>query len=67
MEPKTLDFKLSKTTSFLEAQKELSDSQIASFEDLVSDYQIAALSVHGWKISSPKVLAELIKLGWRKI
>ena len=34
-------------------------------EELVADYKFAALKVHGSQLVSPKVIAELILLGWR--
>jgi hypothetical protein len=66
MKTTTLDLNVKKTASFLAAQESLPSEHATLFEELVSDYQCAAVAIHGWKISSPKVLAELIRLGWRK-
>lgn len=66
MNPKQVDFLVKRTPTFIQALETLNPEQAQIFEDLVGDYQYAAFVVHGWKISSPKVLAELVRLGWKK-
>jgi hypothetical protein len=37
----------------------------AVLEQLVEEYEFAVLKHHGQKFCSPKVIAELILMGWR--
>ncbi len=63
---KQIDLGVKKGPVYLREEETLTLEQKKLFEELVSDYQFAAVKAHGWKISSPAVLAELIRLGWRK-
>lgn len=66
MSREEVDLSVKRTPSYIEAENELPEDKRALFELLVSDYQCSAIQLYGWKISAPKVLAELIKLGWKK-
>jgi hypothetical protein len=54
-----------KSSSYLEAKSMLSPALQVEFEAFLTDYKFACLKHHGWEFASPKVLAELILMGWR--
>ena len=51
--------------SYQEARAALPEELREPFDHLVEDYKFNAAKVHGSRMYSPKVLAELIKAGWR--
>ena len=53
------------SASFFEAKKMLPPELHPTFERLIDEYKFAALKVHGFPFVSPKVIAELVLLGWR--
>jgi hypothetical protein len=48
-----------------EAQKMLPPELHSVLNSMIAEYKFAALKVHGAQLVSPKVIAELILLGWR--
>ena len=51
--------------AFIEAKNMLPPALHPELQRLLADYKFAALKIHGTQFVSPKVVAELIKLGWR--
>jgi hypothetical protein len=60
-----IDTRPKRSPTYLEAEKLLPPELHATFEQLVAEYQFATLKHHGQKLVSPKVIAELILMGWR--
>lgn len=61
----TIDTRPKNTPAYLEGQNLLPPELHAEFAQLVAEYQFATLKHHGRKFASPKVIAELILMGWR--
>jgi hypothetical protein len=57
--------KAKRTKSYMDAEQTLPKELHGIFEQLVLEYQFASLKHHGRPFSSPKVIAELVKMGWR--
>ena len=53
------------SSALIEARAMLPPELQSELQRLLEDYKFAALKVHGSQFVSPKVIAELIKLGWR--
>jgi len=53
------------SSSFVQAKNMLPPEFHPTFKRMLEDYKFAALKVHGAQLVSPKVIAELILLGWR--
>ena len=51
--------------ALIEARAMLPPELQPELQRLLEDYKFAALKVHGSQFVSPKVVAELIRLGWR--
>ena len=57
-----------KSPSAYEAAKEMLPIELhPAFDDLLRDYKFAALKHHGKDWAAPRVLAELVLTGWRRI
>jgi len=54
-----------RTPSFIEGESMLPPELHPVFAQLVAEYQFAALKHHGRRFASPRVIAELILMGWR--
>lgn len=54
-----------KSKTYIEAEAKLPTTLRPIFEQMIDDYRFAALKHHGSKFYSPKVIAELILMGWR--
>jgi len=54
-----------RTPSYVAAEQMLPSELHGLLEQLVAEYQFATLKHHGNKFASPKVIAELILMGWR--
>lgn len=52
--------------SSIAAAAELPEDLRPVFFDLAEDYLAAAHVLHGYAYFSPKILAELVRLGWRR-
>lgn len=61
------DWKPKQTPIYLEAQAKLPSELHSMFEQMVAEYQFASLKQHGQKFASPKVIAELMLMGWRTV
>jgi len=61
------DWKPKQTSIYLEAQAKLPPELHSTFEHMVAEYQFASLKHHGRKFASPKVIAELMLMGWRSV
>ncbi len=59
------DIKPKKTPIYMEAERGLPPQLHSLFEQMVAEYQFATLKHHQQKFASPKVIAELILMGWR--
>jgi hypothetical protein len=57
--------KAAKSASFLAAEMMLPENLQPILEQMVKEYQFAAFKHHGSKMVSPRVIAELILMGWR--
>ena len=60
-----MNSKPKRTASYIEAERTLPPQLHELLEQLVAEYQFASLKHHGRPFSSPKVIAELIRMGWR--
>jgi hypothetical protein len=60
-----METKFKETPSYLAAKEMLPVELQANLDELIADYRFAALKHHGREWASPKVLAELILMGWR--
>jgi len=60
-----MEIKPKETPSYLNAKKMLPPELHANLDELIADYKFAALKHHGREWASPKVLAELVLMGWR--
>lgn len=54
-----------RTPAYLEGEAMVAPQLRSVFEQLVAEYQFAALKHHGRPFASPKVIAELVNMGWR--
>ena len=54
-----------RTPIYVEAERMLPTELHSVFEQLVMEYRFASLKHHGREFASPKVIAELILMGWR--
>ncbi len=54
-----------KTPAYEEARRMLPAGLLSVLDMFIEHYKFAALKHHGKQWSSPKVLAELILMGWR--
>lgn len=54
-----------RTPTYIAAEQMLPEELRAQFAQLVAEYQFASFKHHGMKFASPKVLAELMLMGWR--
>jgi hypothetical protein len=55
-----------KVTPIYLAAKHMLPAELHSiFDELLMDYRFASLKHHGQEFASPKVIAELILMGWR--
>lgn len=61
------DLKPKRTPIYLEAEKMLPPELHSELEQMVAEYQFASLKHHNQKFSSPRVIAELILMGWRSL
>jgi hypothetical protein len=59
------DAKPSRTPIYLQAENTLPPELHSIFEQLVTEYRFASFKHHGRMFASPKVIAELVQLGWR--
>jgi hypothetical protein len=59
------DEKPKRTDTYLAAEKSLPKELHELFEQMVAEYQFACLKHHRQRFASPKVIAELIRMGWR--
>jgi hypothetical protein len=55
-----------KSESYQEACKMLPASLIPMLDAFIEQYKFACLKHHGTRLVSPKVLAELLLMGWRE-
>lgn len=62
-----MDTKPKRTPTYIKAEQTLPTELHSVFEQLVAEYQFASFKHHGVKFCSPKVIAELIGMGWRSI
>jgi hypothetical protein len=53
------------SVSVAQAKTMLAPKLYPILERLIEDYKFASLKVHGAQVVSPRVIAELIILGWR--
>jgi hypothetical protein len=53
------------TPSYAHGKGMLPPNLHAIFDELMTDYRFAALKHHGREWASPKVVAELVLMGWR--
>lgn len=60
-----MEEKPKRTPTYVAAEQMLPRELHAQFQQLVSEYQFASFKHHGMKFASPKVLAELMLMGWR--
>lgn len=60
-----MGIKPKRTPIYIKAEQSLPPELHSIFEQLVAEYQFASLKHHGRTFSSPKVIAELILMGWR--
>lgn len=60
-----MNSKPKRTPTYVEAEAMLPIELQGVLEQLVSEYRFASLKHHGQEFASPKVLAELILMGWR--
>ena len=58
--------KVKRSTKFLEAYQTLPSSCKAAFVQLVDDYQFAAHTGGGFPWVAYGIVAELVKVGWRR-
>jgi len=56
-----------KSETRLMAELSLPEELRPVFDKMIDEYQFAALKHHGCRIVSPKVIAELIMMGWRSL
>jgi len=54
-----------RTPTYVEGERMLPSELYPVFEQLMAEYQFASFKHHGKKFASPKVIAELILMGWR--
>ncbi len=62
---KTMDMTPKETPIYLEGKNMVPVELQPVFEQLVKEYQFASFKHHGRKFASPKVIAELVLMGWR--
>lgn len=62
-----METKPKRTAAYIQAEQTLPRELHSVFEQLVAEYQFASFKHHGIKFCSPKVIAELITMGWRSI
>jgi hypothetical protein len=55
------------TPTYVRARNMLPPELHAAFDELLADYRFSALKHHGKEWASPKVLAELLLMGWRNL
>lgn len=60
-----MNAKPKRTPTYVEAEAMLPTEFHGILEQLVSEYRFASFKHHGQEFASPKVLAELILMGWR--
>lgn len=60
-----MEEKPKRTPTYIAAEEMLPAELRPQFEQLVAEYQFASFKHHGMKFASPKVLAELMLMGWR--
>lgn len=60
-----MEEKPKRTPIYIAAEQLLPTELHAQFELMVTEYQFASLKHHGRKFASPKVIAELMLMGWR--
>jgi hypothetical protein len=53
------------TPIYLEAKSMLPPELHSIFDEMLIDYRFASFKHHGKEFASPKVIAELILMGWR--
>lgn len=53
-----------RSESYIQGEQTLSTTLHPLYEQMVAEYTFAALKHHGRSFVSPKVIAELIKMGW---
>jgi hypothetical protein len=53
------------TPIYLSAKRMLPADLHSIFDELLVDYRFASLKHHGQEFASPRVIAELILMGWR--
>jgi hypothetical protein len=56
---------MKETPAYVGAKSMLPPELHAIFDELITDYRFAALKHHGREWISPKVIAELVLMGWR--
>jgi hypothetical protein len=60
-----MNAKPKETPIYLEAKKMLPAVLHSTFDDMLMEYRFASLKHHRQEFASPKVIAELILMGWR--
>jgi len=63
----TDDTRSKRTAAYVEAELMLPHESHQLLEQLVAEYRFASLKHHGRMFASPKVIAELILMGWRSL
>jgi len=53
-----------RTKAYVDAEETLPVALRPTYEQLMAEYQFAALKHHGRPFCSPKVIAELVRMGW---
>ena len=66
-EPTIEDARPKRTLIYLEAERMVPRESRRLLEQLVAEYRFASLKHHGRMFASPKVIAELILMGWRSM
>jgi hypothetical protein len=56
---------MKETPAYVSAKSMLPSELHAILDELITDYRFAALKHHGREWASPKVIAELVLMGWR--
>jgi hypothetical protein len=59
------DSKPKRSAIYLKAEAMLPPELRPIFEQLLAEYQFASVKHHGRAFSSPRVIAELVLMGWR--
>jgi len=58
------DVKPKRTQAYIDAEATVPPALRDTFEQLMAEYQFAALKHHRRPFCSPKVIAELVRMGW---